>query len=367
MPDSRITQLAQVLVDYSTNVQPGERVGILGLSLTAPLLEAVHERVLECGAHPHLVVTLPGQEAAFMRLASDAQLDYVSPITELLYGGLDVFIRVAGDANTRELSRIEPDRQARRRRALAPVVATYMRRAAEKKFKWVLCGYPTDANAQEADMSRHDYEQFVYGACHVDQPGAVDHWRQVRAEQQRLVEWLRPRDQVEIRGPNVDLTLSIKDRTFINADGSRNMPDGEVFTGPVEDSANGWVRFTFPVVTYGREVTGVELKFEQGRVVEAHAAKNEGFLLSALDTDAGARYLGEFAFGTNFGINRFTKNILFDEKIGGSFHLALGKGYPDTGSRNDSALHWDMICDMRGGGEVRIDGELFYQAGQFKV
>jgi aminopeptidase len=179
-----------------------------------------------------------------------------------------------------------------------------------------------------------------------------------------LAQGPRPRGSAR---PNAELTLSVKDRTFINADGSRNMPDGEIFTSPVEDSVNGWVRFTYPVVVAGREIEGIELRFEAGQVVQATAAKGQDYLLSALDTDAGARRLGEFAIGTNFGIQEFTKQILFDEKIGGSIHLALGRGFPEAGGRNESGLHWDMICDMRAGGEIWVDGELFYQNGQFKI
>jgi aminopeptidase len=172
---------------------------------------------------------------------------------------------------------------------------------------------------------------------------------------------------VEIKGPNIDLTLSVEGRTFINADGTHNMPSGEIFTGPVEDSANGWVRFTYPAVLSGREVDGIELHFKKGKVVKASAKKNEDFLIAMLDTDEGSRYLGEFAIGTNQRINRFIKNILFDEKIGGTIHMAVGSGYPETGSKNQSAIHWDMICDMREGGQITVDGELFYQSGEIKI
>lgn len=368
MPDPRITRLARVLVDYCVKVKPGERVTLSALTPAAPLVEAVYERVLEQGGHPHLLLTLPGLAAVFMRRASEAQLRYVSPFARASYEEFECLISLGGKSNTRELSGVDPARQAIQRQAQAPIVEKYFARAAAGTFKWVVTEYPTDAAAQDAEMSLRDYEDFVYGACHVDQ-AAVDpvaYWQGVSAEQQRLVDWMKPHDRVEVRGPNVDLTLSVKGRTFINADGQRNMPDGEIFTGPIEDSANGHVRFTYPVVAYGREIEGIELKFEQGRVVQASATKNEAFLLSSLDSDAGARYVGEFAIGTNFGIKRFTKSILFDEKLGGSFHMALGAGYPDTGSQNHSGLHWDMICDMREG-EIRVDGELFYQAGAFKV
>lgn len=368
MSDLRVSRLAQVLVDYCVKVQPGERVTLSAFTPAAPLVEAVFGRVLERGGHPHLMLNLPGLAALFLHRASDVQLAYVSPFARATYEEFECLISMGGKSNTRELSGVDPARQAIQRQAAAPLRETYFARTAAGTFKWVATEYPTDAAAQDAEMSLRDYEDFVYGACHVDDQAVdpVAYWQGVSAEQQRLVEWMKPHERVAVRGPNVDLTLSVKGRTFINADGQRNMPDGEIFTGPVEDSVDGWVRFTYPVVAFGREIEGIELKFEQGRVVQASAEKNEAFLLSALDSDAGARYIGEFAIGTNFGIKRFTKSILFDEKLGGSFHMALGAGYPDTGSQNHSSLHWDMICDMREG-EIRVDGELFYQAGAFKV
>ena len=368
MADPRVVRLANILVDYSVKVQPGERVTISGLTTVAPLIEAVYQRVLERGGLPHLLLNLPGLAALFLRRANDAQLTYISPFVQAQYGEFECLISLGGSANTRELSGVDPERQALQRNAAAPLLEAYLKRSAAGELRWVTTQYPTDAGAQDAEMSLRDYEDFVYGAMHVDDPAVdpVAYWQGTSAEQQRLVDWLKPHQQVTVRGPNVDLTLSVKGRRFINADGQRNMPDGEIFTGPVEDSVDGWVRFTYPVVAFGREIDGIELKFEQGRVVRASAKKNEEFLLSALDTDPGARYVGEFAIGTNFGITRFTKSILFDEKLGGSFHMALGAGYPDTGSQNHSGLHWDMICDMRQG-EIRVDGELFYQAGAFKV
>jgi aminopeptidase len=175
------------------------------------------------------------------------------------------------------------------------------------------------------------------------------------------------RKQVIVRGPNADLTLSIEGRKFINSDGRRNMPSGEIFTGPVEDSANGWVKFTYPAITGGREVEGVELHFENGEVVKASAEKNEKYLLTMLDSDSGSRYLGEFAIGTNYKIEKFTKSILYDEKIGGSFHMAIGAGYPETGSLNKSSIHWDFICDLRDNSEIFVDGVLFYKNGLFQI
>lgn len=368
MPDPRVTRLARVLVDYSANVQSGDQVAVAGFPAASPLIEAVYERTLERGALPHLLISLPGIDELFMRRASDAQLGHISPFQRITIEQFDALINVGGMVNTRGMNGVDPARQTRRRAALAPLTKTYLERGASGALKWVGTSYPTDAHAQDAEMSLREYEDFVYGACHVtEEADPVEHWRKVRADQERLVEWLKPRDKVVVRGSNVDLALSIKGRTFINADGKHNMPDGEIFTGPVEESVDGWVRFTYPAVAFGREVDGVEIKFEAGRAVKASAKKNEEFLLSTLDTDARARYLGEFAIGTNFGIQRFTKSILFDEKIGGTIHMAFGAGYPETGSLNQSALHWDMICDMKDGGEIAVDGELFYRNGQFMV
>ena len=216
-------------------------------------------------------------------------------------------------------------------------------------------------------MSLSEYEDFVYGACMPDLDDPAGHWRRFSARQQRIVDWLQGRERVHVTGPETDLRLNIAGRTFINSDGKHNMPSGEVFTGPVEDSVEGHVCFSYPAIHQGREVTGVRLWFEKGKVVQTTAVKNEDFLLQTLDTDEGARYVGEFAIGTNKGITRFTRQILFDEKIGGSFHLALGAGYPETGSKNQSAIHWDMICDMRQGGEIRVDNELLFKDGEFAI
>jgi aminopeptidase len=243
----------------------------------------------------------------------------------------------------------------------------FYERAARKEVRWTLALFPTNAHAQDAEMSLSDYEDFVYNACMPDMDDPVGYWRAVSARQERIIQWLKDRKQVHVIGPETDLKLSIAGRTFINCDCKENVPDGEVFTGPVENSVEGHVYFSYPTIYGGREVTGVRLWFEKGRVVKATAEKNEDFLLQTLDTDEGSRYVGEFAIGTNEGINRFTGEILFDEKIGGSFHMALGEGYPESGSQNHSGLHWDMICDLRQGGEIWVDDELLYKNGKFVI
>jgi aminopeptidase len=244
---------------------------------------------------------------------------------------------------------------------------TMMRRSAAGELRWVIAPYPTNAFAQDADMSLRDYADFLYRACMPDLDDPIGYWRKVEAEQERVIEWLKGKENVHVTGPETDLRLSVAGRKFINCSGKVNVPDGEVFTGPVEDSAEGYVYFSYPAIESGREVTGVRLWFEKGRVVKATAEKNEEFLLKTLDTDAGSRYLGEFAIGTNEGITQFSREILFDEKIGGSFHMALGAGYPETGSKNESAIHWDMVCDLRQGGEIEVDGELLYKNGKFVI
>jgi aminopeptidase len=276
-------------------------------------------------------------------------------------------IGIRGANNTRAMSAVDPQKQRQRQMAFRELMEISMRRSAAGEHRWVGTLFPTDAYAQEAHMSLGDLEDFVYAACHVDKDDPVAEWLNVSGEQQRLVDWLVGKEQVKVKGPSVDLTLSIAGRNFINSNGKRNMPSGEIFTGPVEESASGWVRFSYPAIVAGREISGVELRFEDGKVVEASAEKNQEFLLAALDSDEGARYLGEFAVGTNYGIDRFTKKILYDEKIGGTIHMALGSGYPETGSKNKSSIHWDMICEMRDGGQIWVDDELMYENGHFKI
>jgi aminopeptidase len=367
MEDPRVTKLAQVMVNYCVAIQPGQTVLLRGNSAGMPLVTATYREIVRAGGNPFLLWDEGDFEEIFYKEANDDQLQFIAPPLRHMYEHYDALIAIIASHNTRHLNSIPPARIQRRRQAAKELSTIYMKRAAAGELHWTLTQYPTPAFAQEADMPLSDYEKFVYGACHVDEDDPVAFWRKVAAEQQRLVDWLVGKKDVRVTGPNVDLRLSIEGRIFINADGTRNMPDGEIFTGPVEQSVNGWVRFTYPAIYSGREVDGVMLRFEDGKVVEASATKNEAFLLNTLDTDAGARYLGEFAIGTNHGIRQFTKSILYDEKIGGTIHMALGEAYPETGSHNQSAIHWDMICDMREGGKIWVDDQLFYDSGEFKI
>jgi aminopeptidase len=367
MPDPRIEKLADVLVSYSVAVQPGDKVLIRGDELAAPLLKALYARVLQAGGHPLLQVALEGTEELFYRYASDEQLEHVPEPMVLMAETYDVSIGVRGAANTKAMSGIDPARTVIHSRAMREMMQTFMQRAAKGELRWTGTLFPTNAYAQDAGMSLSDYEDFVYGACMPDPDDPVGHWKRFSAWQQKIVDWLKDKSEVHVIGPETDLRLSIAGRNFINSDGKHNMPSGEVFTGPVEDSVEGHVLFSYPAIYRGREVSGIRLSFEKGKVVQASAEANEELLLQTLDTDERSRYVGEFAIGTNEGITRFTRQILFDEKINGSFHIALGSGYPETGSVNQSAIHWDMVCDMRDGGEIWVDGERLYKDGAFAI
>ena len=365
--DLRIEKLAQTLVDYSVAVREGDRVLINGSVLAEPLLKEIYAKVLQAGGHPLMMVSLPDTEEIFFRYASDEQLKHVPKPLELVMETYDVRISVIAESNTKTLSNVEPGKIVLQQRARTELMRTFMRRSAAGELRWTVALFPTNAFAQDAEMSLSEYEDFVYNACLPDMDDPVGYWQQFSARQEKIVSWLKGKTNLHIKGPETDLRLSIAGRSFVNCDGHYNMPDGEIFTGPVEDSIEGNVYFSYPSIYRGREVIGVRLWFEQSKVVKASADKNEDFLLQTLDTDAGSHFVGEFAIGTSQSITRFTREILFDEKIGGSFHMALGAGYPETGSKNESAIHWDMICDLRKGGEIWVDNERFYQNGKFMI
>jgi aminopeptidase len=365
--DPRLETWAKVLVGYSVEVKAGQTVAILGDTAGEPLLRAVFAEVVARGGYPVLLPSFTGIGAILLGQGNDDQLRYISPVERFMRAEADVVVHILAETNTKSMSGVDPARQQLAARARTELVQSFMTRTAEGTLDWTGTLYPTDAYAQDAGMSTADFADFVYRACKLHTSDPVAAWLKVHDEQQRLIDWLTGKREIRLRGPETDLTLSVAGRTWINAHGRKNMPDGEIFTGPVEDSVNGRVRFSFPVVTSGREIVDVRLRFERGKVVEASAAQNEDFLHRALETDDGARFLGEFAFGANFDIDRFSKNILFDEKIGGTVHMALGAGYPETGSTNQSAIHWDLICDLREGGEVDVDGEPFMREGRYLV
>jgi aminopeptidase len=365
--DPRILGLAKILVGYSTEVKEGDVVSIDGESAAAPLLLAVYEEVLKVGANPILNVALEGQIAAYFKHASDAQLEWISPFAEWMVDNADVRIAVGASTNTRELSAVPPDRQTLRQSVTGDLMARAMKRSAEGDFRWCYTLYPTSAYASEAEMSLADYEDFYYAACLADALDPLVAWQRASEETGRLAEWIEGHEEVRVTAPGTDITLGIAGRKFIPCDGRHNMPDGEFFTGPIEDSVEGEARFHLPAVIGGREVSGVRLRFEAGRVVDASAERGEEYLTALLDTDEGARRLGELGIGTNYEIDRGTREVLLDEKIGGTVHMALGTSYPESGGENESAVHTDLVCDLRLGGKLEVDGVVMQEDGRFVV
>jgi aminopeptidase len=360
MRDERLKKLARVLVDYSIDAGEGEQVLLAGGAAAEPLIKVVYTRLLQVGAIPVPQVALPGMQELFFEHAKEVHYEKTPPAIRSIYEGVDAVITIVAPHNTRALAGVDPLKQralGKRDKAIQDMVLG--------RDRWALTLFPTQALAQESEMGLEEYEEFVFEAMALNEDDPVRYWREKAEEQGRLIERLEEAREVRIVGAGTDLTLSIEGRKFVNGDGRHNMPCGEIFTGPVEDSANGEIYFGVPVAVAGREVLGVRLRFEGGRVVGASAEKGEEFLRSMLDADEGARYLGELGIGTNYGIRRATKNILFDEKLGGTVHLAIGRSYAQTGGKNDSSVHWDLICDLREGGELYADGELIERDGAF--
>ena len=379
-PTSMVERLADVLVTYSTRIKKGDLVVISGDPVAMPAIRATYRRVLQAGGHP---VWLPKSEELIddmLEAGSLEQIAFVSPLEAHKVETMDATISFWADRNTRSTTRVEPARLAAAQQARKPTMKRFLERAAEGTLRWVGTQYPTEGSAQDAEMSLRQYEEFVYraGLLHLADPAAA--WQAVHERQERVREFLQTKTELRFRAPahcghdGTDLRVNVDPSraTWVNCSGHENFPDGEVFTGP--QGVDGHVNYTFPAVYNGREVDGVRLVFKAGRVVEASATKNEAFLFEMLDQDEGARNLGEIAIGTNYGITEFTRNTLFDEKIGGTFHAACGAGYPESGSSNESGLHWDMVCDLRPdgakglpGGTIEADGEVFHRDGEFLI
>jgi aminopeptidase len=367
MADQRLKNLADILVNFSTRVQPGDWVHIESGFLAIPLLREIIASVLAAGGHATTSLTSRDLAEVYLNNASDEQLQWNSPLRMHSIKDADVAIFISAPENSHALSGIPSDRIQISQQAGRPWADIYWDRSESGALRWVMTNYPCQALAQDADMSLAEYEDFVFSATFADQSNPREKWEEIKQNQARLIEWLEGKNTITIRGVNADLSLSIEGRPFINAFGDQNMPSGEIFTSPVKESVEGWVEFTYPAIHLGREVEGIRLEFEKGKVVRATAQKNEEYLHKMLDLDEGARYLGELGIGTNFGIKHFSKDILFDEKIGGTFHLAIGRAFPEAGGTNDSNIHWDLICDAQEDTEFHVDGELFYRNGKFQI
>jgi aminopeptidase len=362
---SLIEKYADVLLNYCVKIKRNQLLAIRGSSLATPLIKEIYKQALIKGAHPFTRVGIDGLDETYYKYASNAELNFISPLQKYEYDKIDTLISIMSSFNTKTLMNIDPKKQAIAAKASKPLMRKLMKRTADGSFSWVGCLYPTHASAQDAGMSLDDYSDFVHSACRLDKKDPVAEWKKTSKYNARIIKYLSRKKEIRVVAKDTELTYNVKGRKWINCDGKNNFPDGEVFTAPIEDSVNGKIRFTFPAVYRGNEVEDVRVEFQDGKAVKATAARGEKFLKSMLDMDRGSRYIGEVAIGTNFGITKFTKNILFDEKIGGTIHMAFGQAYPESGGKNTSGLHWDMICDLRKNGGLYADGELFFKNGKF--
>ena len=365
MVDSRVEKLAKLCVHYSVAVKPKEKVVIQGSELALPLINGIFRECLLSDAYPYVKPELD-VAYTFYKHAKEHQLRFVSPFEKFMDENMDVQIRIECQPNPKRLTSIDPSKIQLRRASGRESSEILTKRGLEGKFRSVILPYPINAQAQEAAVSLEEYEDFVYQSCLVDKEDPVAEWKKIHEQQEKVCHFLNQIDEMHALGEDTDLTFSVKGRKWINCSGKENMPDGEVFTSPIEDSANGVVRFTLPGIFSGREVEDIKLTFKDGKVVEASASKGNEFLQSILRIE-GADRIGEAAIGTNYEITRFTKNMLFDEKIGGTIHIALGTSFPESGGLNESAIHWDILKDMKKDGEIYADGKLFYKNGKFVI
>jgi aminopeptidase len=367
MHSDMAANLAQVVVQYSTEVRPGDFVAILAEEPGQELVEAVYAESLRAGGQPRAIIEHRRLEELRLGLGSEAQLKFIDPVDELIAAEADVLVRVSASSNTRSFAHVPAERMALYNQAYGAFLSRLIERIGDGSLRYCLVAWPSQAAAQEAGMGFFAYQEMLYQACALGEEEPVGHWQQMAQQQARIIEWLADKESVSVRGPGIELDFKLTGRKWESAHGKLNFPDGEIYTGPVEESVEGEIHFNLPSLAYGQEVRGARLRFQGGTVVEASAEVGEAFLQSQLGLDQGARRLGEFAIGTNWGVQKVTGSTLLDEKIGGTIHLALGKSIPTTGGQNDSQIHWDMVHDMKEKGQILVEGELFYDSGQFMI
>ncbi|MDF1696549.1 MAG: aminopeptidase [Saprospiraceae bacterium] len=355
---------ASLLLDYCLEIKEKDRLYIKSTTLAEPLLRELFRQGTQRGANIVIDMGFSGQNKIFMDHANENQLNFVSPNFHEAMHHYDAYLVIRAPFNLREDQNIDPAKRKARSLALKELNQAYFTRTANGELARTLCQYPTQASAQEAGMSLEEYRQFVFKACNLDKPDPKKAWLEVREKQQSIVDHLNTVDKVRYVGKGTDISFSVKGRTWMNSDGRTNMPSGEVFTGPIEDSVNGHVYFAYPSIYMGTEVQGIHLEVKDGNVIKWSAEKGGEILNQVFDTE-GARRFGEVAIGTNYSIQKPTKNILFDEKIGGTIHMAVGQSYKQTGGTNQSPIHWDMIAEMKDGGQIYTDGTLIYENGFF--
>ena len=367
MADIRVERLADLVTRYSLNVKKNDLLLIAGETAAEPFIKEASRAAIMRGAHVMTRAIFPWQDEMFFTLASEEQLKYVNPVQKFQVETVTRFLGISASTNSKRLSRVAPEKMALQSQARREVNDRFMARSEKGELSWCGCAYPASGEAQDAEMGIVAWEDFVFGACLCDKPNPIKAWKEVGKHHAAMIEFLSKAKIFRIEADRTDLTLDCGGRKWINCAGENNMPDGEVFTAPVETATTGKIKYNVPSVYGGREVGGMELTFKNGRVTRSRADKNEDFLKAMLEQDKGAKVLGEFAIGTNFGISDYTKNILFDEKIGGSVHLALGRAYGESGGTNMSALHWDMILDLRKGGTLYADKKKVVVDGRITI
>ena len=367
MRDDRLTKLADVLVRYSTKIKKGDKVFLSAEDACLPFIREVAKAAIKAGGLLQYSVIVPEVVESILRYGDDEQAGAPDHSFGRAAREGDVWISAWGSKNVRAHNTVPQDKLALRKKGNLENRKIYANRCATGELRWCGTQFPTQSNAQEAGMSLSEYEDFVYGAGHLNEPDPIAHWEKIAREQEYWVNYLHTKSELVVKAKNADLRVNIKGRKWINCCGRANFPGGEIFTSPHENGVDGRIAFTFPAIMDGQLVENVELEIKEGRVVNATATSGQDYLKHMLAIDEGASRIGEFAIGTNYGITQFTRNILFDEKIGGTIHLALGSSFPETGGVNESAIHWDLICDMRNDGCIYADGELFYERGKFKL
>lgn len=360
-------RLAELLTSYNVPIRKGELVVIMGSVESIPLVREIAMKVLDRGGHPVTNIGVPDLGEYYVTHATDEQLEYVNPVAKFIYEEADVLFNIDAPNHVRAMASVPPENLAKSQRASSQLFGRFMERMSSGELRWNLSAWPTHARAQEANMSFLAYSKLVYNAYGLNLDDAVAYWTNMRDRQTRYVQWLAGKKHMEVKGPGIEMSLSFEERNWVSAHGEKNFPDGEIYTSPIVDSVNGYVEFNYPAYNLGNRVDEASLVFKDGKVIEASARAGEGFLMSQLNVDEGARYLGEFAIGTNYNIQDITGSILFDEKIGGSIHMALGRAIPECGGTNESGIHWDMVHNMRDGGEIFVDGELMYKDGEFLI
>ncbi|MEO7175613.1 MAG: aminopeptidase [Saprospiraceae bacterium] len=359
-----LDKYANLLVNYSLSIKEGDRLCIRTTTLAEPLVREIYRSATKAGAHVEVIMDFDEKSEIFMAEGNEEQMKWVSPLTKLAFEEFEAYLVIRAPYESKPVKAGLPNASTLIAQAHESIQTIYSKRTASRELKRSLCQYPTESAAKTAGMSLEEYTSFIFHACKLDQEDPIKAWLKVRDDQQAIVDCLNKSSTIQYLGPNIDLTFSTKGRLWINSDGQTNMPSGEVYTSPVEDSVNGFVYYTFPSIYGGREVKGIRLEVKDGLITNWEAESGKDYLDNVFQIP-GARRFGEAAIGTNYEIDRMTRNILFDEKIGGTVHLAIGQSYLQTGGLNQSSIHWDMITDMKNGGKIMADGKMIYENGLF--